>query len=198
MIGPSRPRFRLLVLLAMVAGVAAFSGCTQSPEVKKQKAVARAEAFLKSGKANEAIIELRNALQVDKDYVPALHALGRAYMAKAWYGDAVRELSRAQKAAPDQLPIAIDLGRASVESGNFPEADKQADFVLSREWAGQIVTRLLMSFLRREPKARWTKSVKSFESGTPGFHSRRTTAESTLGRGRNAPGGTVNPQIGVA
>ena len=35
-------------------------------------------------------------------------------------------------------------------------------------------------------------------SATPGFHSRRMTAESTFGRGVNAPGGTVKPRIGVA
>jgi tetratricopeptide (TPR) repeat protein len=118
------------VLALALAGAVA---CTQSPEAKKQKAVERAESFLKEGKANEAIIELRNALQIDKDYVPALRALGRAYAAKAWYGDAIRELSRAQKGAPDSVPIAIDLGRAQVESGGLAEAEKQANFVLSRE-----------------------------------------------------------------
>ena len=100
----------------LALALASAAACTQSPEAKKQKAVERAEAYLKDGKASEAVIELRNALQIDKDYVPALHALGRAYAAKAWYGDAVRELSRAQKGAPDSVPIAVDLGRAFLHS----------------------------------------------------------------------------------
>ena len=73
------------VLLTMVAA------CSQSAAVKKQKAFDRGEAYLKSGKFNEAIIELRNALQVDPGFVPALHALGRAYAAKSWFVDAWRE-----------------------------------------------------------------------------------------------------------
>lgn len=118
----------------MVAlALASVAACSQSPEVRKQKAVERAETYLKDGKANEAIIELRNALQIDKDYVPALHALGRAYVAKAWYGDAIRELGRAQKVSPDSLTIAIDLGRALVEAGIFTDAEAQASRILSRE-----------------------------------------------------------------
>src|SRR6266496_1415869 len=91
----------LVIGLVLVAGGA----CGQSPMAKKQKAVARGEQYLKDGKLNEAIIEFRTALQVDQDFLPAVHALGRAYIAKSWYGDAARELQRAQKLAPDSLPI---------------------------------------------------------------------------------------------
>ena len=87
----------------LALALASAAACTQSPEAKKQKAVQRAEAYLKEGKASEAVIELRNALQIDKDYVPALHALGRAYAAKAWYGDAIRELRRATQLSPDSM-----------------------------------------------------------------------------------------------
>ena len=103
------PRFFAVLVLALA--LASAAACTQSPEVKKQKAVERAEAYLKDGKANEAVIELRNALQIDKDYVPALRALGRAYAAKSWYADAARELGRAQTLMPDSLEIAGELGR---------------------------------------------------------------------------------------
>ena len=122
-----------LVAVALVTGVTLGAGCTQSPEVRKQKALERAEVHLKDGKPNEAIIELRNTLQVDKDFVPALHALGRAYTAKLWYADAIRELKRAQTLAPDSVPIALDLGRASVDFGAWKEAGEQADKVLGRE-----------------------------------------------------------------
>jgi cellulose synthase operon protein C len=129
-------RYSLLVKVVAALGLALVVGagtaCTQSPEVRKQRAVERAEAYLKEGKANEAIIELRNALQVDQDYVPALHALGRAYAAKGWWGDTIRELGRAEKAAPNSLAIAQDLGRAIVEAGAFVDADAQATKILAK------------------------------------------------------------------
>ena len=127
------PILRYTATLIVLAVVLALSACSQSPAVKKQKALERAEQYLKDGKPNEAIIELRNALQVDKDFVPALYALGRAYSAKAWYADAARELSRAQTLAPDSVPVAAQLGRALVELGAWSDAEAAAELVLSRE-----------------------------------------------------------------
>lgn len=109
------------------------AGCSESPSAKKQKALERGERYLSEGKANEAVIELRNALQVDPDFVPALHALGRAYMAKVWYADALRELERAQKLAPDSQPVTLAIGRAYLETGVFAEALARAEKILSRE-----------------------------------------------------------------
>src|SRR5436309_1580496 len=68
----------------------------------------------------------------------------------------------------------------------------------SRDCDGHTAARLLSSFLRREEKAFWTKFVKWGKSGTSGFQSSRITAESTFGRGVNAPGGTVKPHVGAA
>ena len=115
------------MLLALVAA------CSQSDDVKKQKAFERGEAYLKAGKFNESIIEFRNALQVDPNFVPALHALGRAYAAKSWFIDAGRELNRAQKLAPDSVPIAVDLGKALLEIGAFGEAEEQVKLILTRD-----------------------------------------------------------------
>src|SRR4029453_3565187 len=83
-------RAPVLVVAALLAGLAA---CGHNPTASKQRALARGEQYLKDGKVNEAIIELRNAVQVHKNFVPALHALGRAYLAKSWFADAVRELA---------------------------------------------------------------------------------------------------------
>ncbi|HET8576774.1 MAG TPA: tetratricopeptide repeat protein [Methylomirabilota bacterium] len=122
-------------LAAVVLGLvlALTMGCGDTPAVKKQKAVARAEQYLKDGKANEAIIELRKALQVDPDFVPALEALGRAYAAKSWYADALRELNRAQRLSPDSTPLMLTMGRTLLEAGAFTDAEAQADKILSRE-----------------------------------------------------------------
>src|SRR6266545_1042056 len=119
----------LLIALALVAGAA----CSQSPEAKKQQALARGEQYLKDGKANEAIIEFRTALQIDQNFIPAAQALGRAYIAKSWFGDAARELRRAQQLSPDSLSIATDLGRALVQSGAWQDAEAQAALILAKE-----------------------------------------------------------------
>ena len=127
------PIFRCTATLIVLAAVLTLGACGQSPEVKKQKALERAEQYLKDGKPNEAVIELRNALQIDKDFAPALLALGRAYAAKAWYADAARELGRAQTLLPDSVPVAVELGRVLVDLGAWAGAEAQGERILSRE-----------------------------------------------------------------
>src|SRR3990170_1951401 len=102
---PQKPRRRLpargspstwilpLVLLILAA-------CSEEPGVRKQRHLQRGFQYLEAGKYNEAVIELKNALQIDPALVPALHALGRAYRQKSWHGDAIRELGRAVDLAP--------------------------------------------------------------------------------------------------
>jgi len=119
------------VLLGLL-GVMVVS-CSQSPEMKKQKALERGEAYLKAAKFNEAIIEFRNALQIDPELVPALQALGRAYTEKSWFVDAWRELTRAQKREPDSVPIAVDLGKVLIELGAWDEAEEQAQLISTRD-----------------------------------------------------------------
>src|SRR5262249_10133201 len=121
------------VLLMVGLVVLGSPGCSQSPEAKKQKAVALGEKYMKEEKTNEAIIEFRNALQVNQNFIPGLHGLGRAYAAKSWYGDAFRELQRAQQLSPDSLPLAADLGRAAVRIGAWKEAETQAALILGKE-----------------------------------------------------------------
>lgn len=121
----------LVLLLGWL--VVAGAACGLSPEAKKQKALGRGEEYLTQGKVNEGIIELQNALKIDPAFVPALHALGRAYMAKAWFADAARELARAQQRAPDSVAISADFGRALVEVGAWVEAEAQAARILGRE-----------------------------------------------------------------
>ena len=90
-------------------------------------------ALVTTATGSQRKIELGNALQVDPNFVPALHALGRAYMSKVWYGDALRELERAQKLAPDSLPVTLAVGRVYLETGVFAEALARAEKILSQE-----------------------------------------------------------------
>ena len=134
MVKPVSGRCRVAAVL-LLSGLAllAVAGCAQSPEAKKQKAVTRGEQYMKEGKVNEAVIEFRNALQIDPDFVPAVQGLGRAYAAKSWNGDALREFQRAQKLSPESLSIQVDLGRVLVQTGAFKEAEAQATTILNKE-----------------------------------------------------------------
>ena len=106
----SRPR----KFFAVLAALAFLAGCVQDPVAKKQAYYERGVKYQAEGRPNEAIIEFRNALQIDPDMIPALRALGQAYRAKSWDEDAARELSRAARLEPASLPILSELGRILV------------------------------------------------------------------------------------
>jgi tetratricopeptide (TPR) repeat protein len=89
-----------------------FLACAQDPGAKKQAHYERGRAFEARGKLNEAIIEYRNALQVDGHLVPALRALAAAYRSKSWDEDAARELAKAARLEPASIPVQAELGRA--------------------------------------------------------------------------------------
>ena len=88
--------------------------CAKDPAVEKQAHFDRGRRYQAEGKPNEAIIEYRNALKIDGDFVPALRALAAAYRDKSWGEDAARELSRAARLEPGSIPIQAELGRVLV------------------------------------------------------------------------------------
>ncbi len=160
-------------------------GCSQSPEAKKQKAVALGEKYLKDGKANEAIIEFRNALQIDQNFVPAAEGLGRAYAAKSWYADAFREFQRAQNLSPDSLPLAVGLGRAAVRTGAWKDAEAQAALILSKEPQNQDGLYIRASTLLAQGKAQEALAVlEAVPAGEGSTDLERTKAAALLGLGK--------------
>src|SRR5262245_39783555 len=125
---PSRRTLSVGILIGVIA-----LGCSQPPAVKKQRYLEQGTAFYNQGKYNEAIIELRNALQLDQECAPALHLLGRAYRAKSWHVDAVRELGRAAGADPDNVDIQVDLGRAYLDLELWDAAEAQGKKVQAKD-----------------------------------------------------------------
>ena len=123
----TRRSLKVCVLIALALGA-----CTQDPNVKKQQYLERGLAYHKEGKYNEAILQLKNALQIDPKFARALHAIGRAYRAKSWSVDAMRELQRAVELEPDNLEARTDLAQAYLDLDGWNAALEQADAIRAR------------------------------------------------------------------
>jgi tetratricopeptide (TPR) repeat protein len=111
-----------LVVIALVVGA-----CSQDPNVKKQQYLEQGIKYQAEGKFNEAVIQLKNALQIDPKFAPALHALGRAYRAKAWTLDALRELQRAVELEPTNVAARADLAQTYLDLEAWTAALEQAN-----------------------------------------------------------------------
>ena len=161
----------LAILLLAALGAAA---CAQDPSIKQQRALERGHAYLAQEKYNEAIIELKNALQIDPMSGVALHALGRAYMGKAWYADALRELQRAVELRPDFAPARIELGRVYLEFEAWNEALAQGEAVREKDTANAHALYLIgaghLGSGRSNEALEWLSKALALDPSMPEIH----------------------------
>src|SRR5688572_28655964 len=120
-------------LVASVLALHALAGCGEEPAAKKQRHLERGLAFPAAAKHNEAVIELKNALQIDPAFFPALYALGRSYRAKSWHADAIRELGRALELQPDALEVRAELGRVYLALELWAKAREQGNGIQAKQ-----------------------------------------------------------------
>jgi len=128
-----KTRWKLSALLAAGCISLIISGCAKDPVIAKQQHLEKAQGYFAKSQYNEAIIELKNALQIDPKFVPAMHLIGRAYAAKAWYLEAVRELRRAVELEPDNVGARIDLGHAYLRLELWEDVLRAADAVAGKD-----------------------------------------------------------------
>ncbi len=116
-----------LLFLVVLAG---FWGCSQSPEAKREKHLARGQQYLASQKLDEALFEFQAALQADPHSTAARMQLGRAYQQKGWARDAWREFQRAVELQPELLEGHLERAAVALELGAVPDAEKAVEAAL--------------------------------------------------------------------
>src|SRR5580704_12321084 len=79
-------------LTLLILALAVLAGCSTDPNAKKVKYLNSGDRYLKKGKLQEAIIEFRNALEIDPRFAAAHYQLARAYLSSRNAEAAYREL----------------------------------------------------------------------------------------------------------
>jgi tetratricopeptide (TPR) repeat protein len=124
-----RRRLQACVLLAAVAlGIA----CSGNPERKKQSYVESGDAYRKQGNLAAAVIEYRNAVQIDARFGEARAKLAEAYLRLGDGGNALREYVRAADLLPDDADVQLAAGSLLLATGQTNEALGRADGVLAK------------------------------------------------------------------
>jgi putative PEP-CTERM system TPR-repeat lipoprotein len=115
----------MLRVFAAVAAAGLLAACSTDPAIRKQRFLDSGNAYAKAGKVREAIVEYRNAVQIDPRFAEARVKLAAAY---AGIGDSRNALSEYVRAA-DLLPNRADV---QVTAGSYLLAAKQMDAALQR------------------------------------------------------------------
>lgn len=106
-------------------------GCS-SPQEKKAEHQQRADRYLKEGKLKDAVIELRNVVQLDPKDDSAYYELGETYLKLKKGGEAFQSFSRAVSANPENLKAQLKLGQIFLLARKTKEARKKAELLLAK------------------------------------------------------------------
>jgi len=101
---------RLAIFLVSVSFVLGLYGCSQ--DLTDVRHLEKARSYYQSGKVYSAVIELKNALQINPNNSDARHLLGKAYLDLAEGPAAEKELRRALRFGQTGISVLTDLGLA--------------------------------------------------------------------------------------
>ncbi|RMF94576.1 MAG: tetratricopeptide repeat protein [Gammaproteobacteria bacterium] len=139
----------LAALLALLA-----TGCVE-PADRAAAYVEKAQAYFDEGNREKALLEVKNALQIEPKNVEARYLLAQLAGSDGQYSAMIENLQIAVEADPGFVPAQVDLGNLQAILGNLDAAEKAAAAAaaVDPDDAGLHVLRARIHLARDETKA---------------------------------------------
>lgn len=123
----------------------------------KERSVSRGEDYLKKRRFQEAALEFRSAIQLDKDYAPAHWGLARAYEGSGQVAETKEELRRVAELDPIHLESRVKLGTYLL-AAQPPETDEarhllDSIFAIDAEYIDGHVLKAMLLAADKKPEA---------------------------------------------
>ncbi len=143
------PRIMMgLLLLSM----ASFTPACSDSKKDKQAHYDQALVYIKNGETDAAILELRNAIQLDGKFGDARYQLALMYMEKGNAEKAFAEIIRAADLSPDNIDANIKAAQLYFLAKRNAESRKKIESILIREPANEEALILLANLEFMENK----------------------------------------------
>jgi putative PEP-CTERM system TPR-repeat lipoprotein len=113
------PRAPLLFLCILLIQTTFLPGCDRLKRYTDVEHVQRAKEFQDKGRVQEAVIELKNALQKNPSNAEARWLLGELYVAQDLGAEAEKELKRAQDLGVNPETLKVLMGKALLQQGFY-------------------------------------------------------------------------------
>jgi len=107
-------------------------GCA-SDEQKKASYLDKGKAYYEKGDYRSAILEFKNAVQIDPKYSDAHYMIGLTELKLKNFQEAFNSFTLAVKHSPDNLNAQLEIGKLFLASKAFDKALATADFILSSD-----------------------------------------------------------------
>lgn len=141
--------------IALVLAALVISGCGGA-EGRKAKFLERGKEYFVQENYSKALIEFKNALQIDPKYAEAYFYLGRAEEARGNYQQAFGYYGKAVELNPDNLDARAYLGQFYLLAGDMAKAKEHMDVVLTKDPAhvrGRLLKALIASKENKDAEA---------------------------------------------
>jgi tetratricopeptide (TPR) repeat protein len=109
-----------------------FTACNRDPQVQKLKFFNKGLEYLKTGKVNDARLQLLNALRIDPNFAEAASVLAEIQFREKNYKQAYSLLQQALHSKPDLLPAHKGLAQIYRITGRLADAQKELELVLDQ------------------------------------------------------------------
>ena len=109
-----KTNFKTLLTATVLGSALMFAGCQQQTS---EEHIAAAQAFIENGNSGAAVVELKNAIQVDPNLAKARFELGKVYLDTNNYEAAEKELSKAIELGHPSAQVIPLLTRAYQRTG---------------------------------------------------------------------------------
>lgn len=119
--------------LTLAACLMATAACSKDPAAQKQEYLKSGQEYVAAGKLREAVIEFRNALQIDPRFAEAQLQAAEAYAKLGDGANALNAYVRAADLLPDNLGVQLTAGNYLLAAGRTEAALSRAETVLARE-----------------------------------------------------------------
>jgi tetratricopeptide (TPR) repeat protein len=125
-----KPRFLILLVC-----IGLFCGCNRDPKAARDKYFKSAERYLSENKFDEAIIQYRNALQVDKGHIPSYLGMAKTFQKTGNHQNAIGIYQEVVKLDNRNKEARLQIGQyllvGAVRNAElFKQAQEQAEAVL--------------------------------------------------------------------
>ncbi len=142
---------------ALLAAILVLAACQDEAE-RLAEHQARAEAYLEEEKYAEAVIEFKNALQVDPNLADAHHGLAKALIGQKRVRQAYWELQETVRLDPANLDARLEYGQFLLfgKESDIENALRQADEALASEperTSAWVLKARALQALKREDEA---------------------------------------------
>jgi tetratricopeptide (TPR) repeat protein len=125
-------KLTILVLLVLMMG------CSRDPNTQRNKYFASGQKYLEDKKYEEAAIEFRNSLRLDKGHIPSYLGIAKAFQQMGDFQAAIAVYQQVLKLDGKNIPARLQLGEYMIIGGVqmadiFKQAQQMAEEVLKIE-----------------------------------------------------------------